>query len=122
MPRDLLSGLFEAIDAKDTERFSQFLTEDAAFRFGSAPTLEGRVEIGAGVDEFFAQVAGLRHVIGKVFEDGDSVACEGQVTYTRHDGSEITLPFVNVFELKDGLIADYKIYSDLGPLFSDTRE
>ena len=40
------------------------------------------------------------------------------MTYTRLDGSEITLPFTDVFEYRDELIAHYKIYMDIGPLYA----
>ena len=45
------------------------------------------------------------------------VICEGETTYTRHDGTQITLPFANVFELEGELISTYKIYADIGPLY-----
>jgi hypothetical protein len=38
------------------------------------------------------------------------------VTYTRRDGSLLTLPFANTFELRDGLIAIYRIYIDISAL------
>ena len=40
------------------------------------------------------------------------------MTYRRHDGTEITLPFTNVFEYRGDLIAHYKIYIDIGPLYA----
>ena len=49
----------------------------------------------------------------------DRVACEGAVTYTRHDGSTITLPFANIFGLRQGLIATYHIHIDIAPLYAE---
>ena len=46
------------------------------------------------------------------------VACEGEVTYLRHDGSAVTVPFADVFELRGTLISIYRIYIDNSPLFS----
>jgi limonene-1,2-epoxide hydrolase len=51
--------------------------------------------------------------------DDKAVACEGEVTYTRHDGSKITLPFVNIFEVSAGLITLYRVYIDIAPLFAE---
>ena len=101
----------------DTEGFVGFLTEDCVFRFGSAPPVTGRDGIGAAVGNFFSMIAGLQHDLQRVVADGDAIVCEGEVTYTRHDGSEITLPFCNVFEAEGGLISVYRIYIDIGPLF-----
>ena len=115
--RARLDDLFAAIDAKDTERFLGFLTAGATFRFGSAPAVQGREAIHSAVDGFFSTIAGLRHELTRTIAEGDVVVCEGNVTYTRHDATEITLPFVNVFEFDGDLISVYKIYMDVGPLY-----
>lgn len=116
----LLQNLFAAIDNKDVDGFAEFLTADASFRFGSAPAAQGAEAIRAAVDGFFGTIKGLRHsVVRSMAEDGVLV-CEGDVTYTRTDDSQITLPFADVFEMSDdGLIADYKIYMDVGPLYDE---
>lgn len=113
-----LAGLFASIDSMDTERFLGFLHEDAIFRFGSSPAVEGHAAIRAAVEGFFASVAGLKHALLRTVSDGEILVCEGEVTYTRRDGSRITLPFANVFEVKAGLVSLYRIYIDIGPLYS----
>ena len=112
----MLRDLFAAIDRKDTEAFVEFLTEDAKFRFGSSPPAVGSDAIAKAVGGFFQSIADLKHEIDRTIREGDTLVCEGSVTYTRHDGSTIALPFANVFELADEKIADYKIYMDIGPL------
>ena len=111
--------LFASIDAMDTESFLSFIREDATFRFGSSPAVKGHAEIRAAVEGFFASFAALRHDLRRIVADGDAVVCEGEVTYTRHDGSSVTLPYVNVFEVDDGLISLYRVYIDIGPLFAE---
>jgi ketosteroid isomerase-like protein len=111
-------GLFAAIDAKDAAAFVAYLTEDAIFRFGSAPPVQGRDAIQAAVDGFFATIAGCSHSISNTLRQDDTLVCEGVVSYRRHDGSEIALPFTDVFEYDGGLIAHYKIYMDVGPLYA----
>lgn len=114
-----LDALFAAIDAQDTDGFLACLTKDAKFRFGSAPAVSGHDAIRGAVDGFFGTVAGLRHVVSKSVAAGPTIFCEGEVTYTRHNGSRITLPFVDVFEIEEGLISDYKIYVDIAPLYAE---
>lgn len=116
--RNRLGELFAAIDASDTERFLSFLTAEASFRFGSAPAVSGTEAIREAVGGFFSSIAGCRHAITRIVVDGDVVICEGEVTYTRHDQSQITLPFANIFEYTGDLISTYKIYADAGPLYS----
>ena len=112
-----LEDLFAAVDAKDTERFLGFLTDEASFRFGSAPSVRGREAIRAAVDGFFSTIAGCHHILTRTIVEDDVIICEGEVTYTRHDGGEVTLPFANIFEFNGGLISAYKIYADAGPLY-----
>jgi ketosteroid isomerase-like protein len=112
-------NLFASIDSMDTERFLGFLSKNATFRFGSAEPVTGRDAIAAAVNAFFASVAALRHDLSGVIGDGDTAACEGIVTYTRHDGSTVSLPFVNIFEFQQDLISAYRVYIDIGPLFAE---
>ena len=115
-----LKPLFAAIDAKDTSRFVDHLSENAVFRFGSAPPVHGRSAIATAVTAFFDSIAGCRHAISSTWSSPGKFACEGEVCYTRHDGSEITLPFVDVFELQGELISGYRIYIDIAPLYTST--
>jgi ketosteroid isomerase-like protein len=113
--------LFASIDAMDTESFLSLIAEDAIFRFGSTPPVQGHVAIRAAVESFFASFAALRHDLQRLVAGGDAVVYEGEVTYTRHDGSNITLPFANIFEVEAGLISVYRIYIDIAPLFAEQR-
>lgn len=115
---DGLKRLFAAIDGQDTDAFLAFLTGDAVFRFGSSPELRGHDAIRQAVDGFFASIAGSAHTLKNVLGQGTTLVCEGDVTYRRHNGSGITLPFTNVFELQGELISQYKIYIDINPLYA----
>ncbi len=112
-------GLFAAIDRKDAAAFVGYLTDDAVFRFGSAPAVQGKSSIQTAVDDFFGTIAGCSHTIQKAIQSGSTLVCEGDVTYTRHNGTEITLPFTDVFEYDGDLIAHYKIYMDISPLYAE---
>ena len=112
-------GMFAAIDAKDTEAFVGYLTEDAVFRFGSAPAVQGRHAIRAAVDGFFGTIAACSHDVQKTLSNGSTLVCEGEVTYRRQNDSELTLPFTDVLEYDGELISHYKIYIDIGPLYAE---
>lgn len=114
-----LGGLFSAIDAKDTEAFLAYLTNDALFRFGSAPAVHGANEIRAAVNSFFQSIKGSCHQLKNSLADGSTLVCEGVVQYRRLDDREISLPFTNVFEFAGDLISEYKIYIDITPVFAD---
>ena len=112
-------GMFDAIDAKNGTAFVSYLTEDAVFRFGSAPPVQGRDAIQAAVDGFFMTIAACAHNIARTIGQNDTLVCEGEVTYQRHDGSSISLPFTDVLEYDGDLIAHYKIYIDVAPLYAE---
>ena len=114
-----IGGLFAAIDAMDSAAFVSYLTDGAVFRFGSADPVQGREAIQAAVEGFFGSIAGLSHSIERTVRDGDVVFCEGEVRYRRHNGTEITLPFADIFDYADDLIDHYKIYMDIAPLYAE---
>ncbi len=118
-PPGWITELFGVIDSKDAAAFGNFLTPDGTFRFGNAPPVQGRNEITAAVHGFFSTIASLSHDLQDVWEFGDDVICRGEVTYGRHDGSSVTLPFADVFRMQDALISDYRIYMDIAPLYAD---
>ncbi len=118
-PRERLNALFAAIDDKDADGFVSHLTEDASFRFGSAPAAVGRDAIRDGVSAFFESIAGLSHRVDRIVAQGATLITEGLVTYDRHDGRSVEIPFVDVFEVDGQLIDDYRIYIDIGPLYAE---
>lgn len=109
--------LFAAIDRKDVPGFLSFLTPDAEFRFASAPSVYGHEAIGAVVRGFWGAIGGSRHRLVRSWEDAETAACEGEVTYTRKDGSTLMVPFVNVFYMRGGKVARYLIHIDNSGLF-----
>ncbi len=111
--------LFNSVDAMDVGAFLDFLEDDACFRFGSAPAVAGKGAVREAIESFFASIKGLRHEIVETWFHGETVICQGQVTYTRIDDSSVTLPFVNVLRMREDRIGEYLIYIDIKPLYSN---
>ena len=105
------------VDAGDANDFVNLLTPDAQFRFGNAPVIVGHEAIHAAVTAFFNAIAASRHRVLGTWSGTGTAVCEGEVTYTRHNGSIVSVPFVNVFELRVDKIAAYRIYIDNSSLF-----
>lgn len=116
--KEWLSRLFATIDRMDAGGFVSFLSEEASFRFANAPVVYGKENIHSVISNFFSNIKGIRHTIEGAWEQGEVVICEGEVTYMRHDGQELTLPFVDIFRMSGTFIADYRIYMDISPLFA----
>ena len=107
------------VDAGDADDFVELLTPDAQFRFGNAPVIVGHAAIQEAVAAFFAAIASSRHRLLSTWSGPGTAVCEGEVTYTRHDGSMVSVPFANVFELRADKIAAYRIYIDNSSLFTE---
>jgi len=110
--------LFACVDAKDTRRFLTYLHPDAMFRYGSTPPAIGHAAIGSAVGGFFDSIRSSTHRLGRSWQEHSSAICQGEVTYVRQDGAEVTLPFCNVLSVSGDKVARYEIYIDPTPLIS----
>jgi uncharacterized protein (TIGR02246 family) len=113
-----LEKLFKTIDAKDAEGFAGFLTEDAIFRFGNGAPSRGKGAVREAVAGFFASVKGLKHTIRESWTHPDTIVMHGDVTYTRHDGSQLSVPFANVFKVEGTLVREYLVFADVSQLWT----
>ena len=114
--------LFNAVDQSDTEKFLEFLSEDAIFKFANMPTVEGKDDIRAFLNGYFSAIDHTQHSDLEIEagESGKSAYVKGDVEYTRKDGSTLKVPFCNVFKLDDSgeKIREYLIYIDNSALFA----
>ena len=113
----MILELFKAIDAKDARVFASFLADDCRFRFGNLPELAGVGDIERFVAAFFDSIHSLSHDIGEIWEIPGGMVCHGRVTYVRHGGGSLTVPFCNVFKVSPGGITDYLIFADTSGLY-----
>jgi ketosteroid isomerase-like protein len=116
--RKWAESLFNTIDSMDTDKFCEFLTDDATFRFGNAETVEGKGRIREMIAGFFGSINGLSHTVSDMLEQDSSLVCRGEVTYTRKDGSELKVPYSNFYLLDGDKVADYQIYVDASQLYA----
>ncbi len=113
------SVLFNGIDVKDHNLFGTFLTDDAQFRFANFPPIVGKENIVTFLESWFQSIAAIKHSDLVVRSGEGFVLTEGTVTYTRHSGSTLSVPFANVFNMVDGKIKDYLIYVDNSTLYTE---
>ena len=112
-----IDRLFAAIDGKDLAAFAEYLAADASFRFGNSPPVQGRAAISETVGSFFSALRGLKHRVEDRWITTDAAIVAGSVTYARHDGSTLQVPFANILKLQQGRIRDYRIFIDISALF-----
>jgi len=111
--------IFAAVDAHDIAAFDAMFADDGRFVFGNREPLVGREAVIAGNVAFFQLIRGLRHQLRNEWTFGADTIAETDVTYTRLDGKEVTVPAVSIWRVDDeGLIVDYRIFIDQAPLFA----
>jgi ketosteroid isomerase-like protein len=113
-----LKSVMGSVDAKDAERFISHLTDDATFKFANMDPVTGKENIEQAVAGFFDSIKGLSHKLLDTVEQDGTIAMRGEVTYTRHDDSQLTIPFVNFFKINGYKIKEYLIYVDASQLYA----
>lgn len=114
--RSWYDGILETVDAKDSDAFVAYLTEDANFQWGAQEPVVGTDAVKAYVDAFLDMFDGTQHVLFETLEAGETRVCRGVVTYFTKDGREVPTPFCNVFHMEGDRIKDYLIHIDPSPL------
>jgi ketosteroid isomerase-like protein len=117
-PLHRAQAIFSAFDAKDVAALAALMTDDVRLQLGNADIVNGKAEFVEALETFFVSVAAFRHVVTNVWSDLDAVIAELNVRYTRLDGTELTLPCCNVLRVRDGAVADYRVYMDIAPVYA----
>jgi ketosteroid isomerase-like protein len=113
----LVRRMFAAFDAKEVSALADVVTDDVRLRLGNAPMVEGKSAFVAAVNAFLGSVTGTRHEFLNLWRAGHTVIAEFDVRYTRLDGGKVTLPCCNVFNVRDGLVSEYRSYMDATPVY-----
>ena len=119
---ELITRLVHSIDTTDSHAFASFLTPDALFKFANQEPVIGKEAARQTVAEFLSSIKAIHHDVLDVWEKEGATACHGIVTYTRHDSSQLRVPFANVFKMQGDLIQEYLIYVDASQLYTPERD
>jgi limonene-1,2-epoxide hydrolase len=115
---DLAHEAAAALDARDVAKLAAMVTDDIRLQFASQPPVEGKEAFIDALEASLASVSGFQHEIHEAWDVGDAVVLEMTVHYRRLDGSSISLPCCNIFRFAGGLIADYRVYMDIAPVYT----
>ena len=109
---------YAGVDAMDPTIVDQFCSPDTTVRFANHPAAVGPEAVRESPEYLWSTIAGLRHQIIEVIEDGDRAVVEAVVEYTRHDQTVVSIPVATAIRRRDGLIVSQRIYIDMTPLAS----
>lgn len=119
--QQVVRAMFNSLDCGDIEQMVQYMTDDVVTAFGNIPELNGKAAFHTMFRDIAKSVSGVRHDIHDLWQaeqDADVLVARMTVTYTRHDGSAISLPCCNVFRMRANLVSHYGVYMDISPVLS----
>ncbi|MCW5316081.1 DUF1857 family protein [Nostoc sp. KVJ3] len=117
---DLVKRLFSRGEAFDSEGFITFFTDTPVYQFGNFDVCFDKAAIKKSADAFFSGISAVYHDIKMIWEVGDVVFVEMDVTYWRKDGSVITLPCFDIFRVEGDKFSELRIFMDVNPVFNPT--
>ena len=112
--------IFDFLDAMDVENFTKMLTKEGEVKFANGPGMIGPIAVAEGQKGFFSMIKKMEHTLspeGFWAKEGSFVV-EGNVTYTRHNDTKVTIPFTDTFWLSGNKIKTLNVYFGLAPLFA----
>jgi len=104
------------LDAGDLAGFVSHFHENASFRFGAQPVIQGVHAIMGHVRELVAPLASIRHRIDRQLTTDDLVIVFGQLVRSTRNGRSLSTPFCHTWRLSSGYtIIDMQVYCDRAP-------
>ena len=112
----VMQTLITAWQAKDVEGVLALMTDDVVWHYaaGAMPPVRGKVTARKLLTRFQADMHDIRWRIFVYAEAGDTLFIEGVDEYRTTEGLRIAAPYAGVLEFRDGLIAGWRDYVDIG--------
>jgi limonene-1,2-epoxide hydrolase len=116
---DLVAGFWKALYARDWDGIRSFFGPESVYwdvPTGPASAAKGPESIEARLRLGLEGLAGYEHHAGPMVESGEHVVTEHREVWHWPSGETVSLPFVSVMVVRDGVIAVWKDYWDLSAL------
>lgn len=117
---ELVLRLFSRGEAFDSKGFTTFFTDTPVYQFGNFEPCLDKASIKQSADNFFSQINAVYHDIKMMWEIGNVVFVEMDVTYWRKDSSVITLPCCDIFRVEGDKFSELRIFMDVNPVFDQS--
>ncbi len=109
--------LFSRGESFDVPGFAALFTNTPVYAFGNYEICLDRPAIEKSAAAFFAQINAVYHDIKMLWESGDCVFVEMDVSYWRKaDNSLITLPCCDIFRVEGDKFSELRIFMDVSPV------
>jgi limonene-1,2-epoxide hydrolase len=117
--RRLIETFWSALYERDWDRVASFFSDASEYTDVPTPAddlARGPEQIVARLRLGLDPIDGYDHRLKLVVAEGDAVITEHAETWRWHTGEEVTLPFVSVQEVRNGVIVRWHDYWDLQTL------
>lgn len=114
-PLDVVHAFVDAINRADIDALGRLMTEDHVFTDGSGAAVGGRETMKAAWKAYFAMVPAYEHEIEETYVQGAVVILLGSARGT-YRGEAWSTPAAWRAKLRDGLIAEWRVYTDNEPI------
>jgi ketosteroid isomerase-like protein len=119
--RELIRGLFAALDRGDLGTVSSYLHDDVVVVLSNQEPIRAAAAFAELYEQVAGTLAGLRHEIHDVWSAAEDPAVwvvRMTVHYTRSDGKTVSLPCCNVLRFAKDLVSEYQVFMDMTPVFA----
>jgi limonene-1,2-epoxide hydrolase len=115
-PEQIVRDFCDAWKALDIDAIVDAFTDDAVYHNIPMDPLEGKDAIRAFLEGLGAMMTAAEFRIGNLAVNGDVVLTERVDSFTTPAGKEVGVPVMGVFEIRDGKIAAWRDYFDMGQM------
>lgn len=121
MNEQWIRNYFKTVDTLDADAIAAHFTDDGKFRFSNQPPAEGKQAVRDALAQFFGTIAAMHHENTGLWlsDDGDSAVWEADVTYTRKNGTPVTLPCASILRSRTDKIYDFRMNMDISPVYQN---
>jgi limonene-1,2-epoxide hydrolase len=113
---DTLTAVIAAWKARDVEAVLGCLDDEVVWHYAAAalPPVRGKAAARRLLERFVADMHDVNWRIFAAAETEDRLFVEGVDEYRTPDGQTVATPYAGVLEFRDGRIAGWRDYVDLG--------
>jgi len=113
-----VQSAYAAVEQNDIETYVTYFTEDCSYKVGNFEPVLGHDGIRALAAPLVEMFSSVTHDVKSLWEVGDTVFCEMDITYSRKDGKVAVIPCVDIIHFAGDKVKELKAYLDPTPAFS----
>lgn len=110
----IVKDLISAWEAQDLDRVMRSFTDDAVWHNIPMPVLNGVADIRKSIAGFIKMGDKVVFDVAHIAESSSGVVMTERVDKFRINGQWLEIPVMGTFEIRDGKIAKWRDYFDLG--------